>query len=69
MIPELAVLEIAKVRHADLIADAQSYHRAAAARRSRRARKQVDLGSRSPVRAGPELPRQRQESPVRQKVA
>jgi hypothetical protein len=69
MMNELAVFELARVRQADLIAEAQGYHRAAASRRRRRARKQADLGSRSPVRAGPRLPEQRQEAPVEQKVA
>lgn len=67
MLTELAILEVAKTKQADLIAEAQRYHRQAAARR--RARAQSELGSRSPVRAGPRLPRQRQEAPAEQKVA
>lgn len=67
MLTELAILEVAKTKQADLIAEAQKYHRQSAARR--RARKQADLGSRSPVRAGPRLPQQRHEAPVEQHVA
>jgi hypothetical protein len=66
MLTELAILEVAKTKHADLIAEAQRYHRAAARKRARR---EADLGSRSPVRAGPRVPQQRQEAPVEQKVA
>lgn len=69
MLTELAILEVAKTKQADLIAEAQRYHRRAAARR--RARAEADLGSRSPVRAGPRLPHQRQhqEAPAEQRVA
>lgn len=62
------LIDLAKTRHQELIAEADRHRILAAARRRRHAQR-ADLGSRSPVRAGPRVPQQRTESPAEQKVA
>jgi hypothetical protein len=64
------LVDLAKARHQELIAEADRHRILSAARRHRRRLAQrADLGSRSPVRAGPRLPQQRTEAQVEQKVA
>lgn len=63
------LIDIAHTRHQDLIAEADRHRILTAARRHRRQAAKVDLGSRSPVRAGPRLPKQRHETPLEQKVS
>lgn len=63
------LVDLAKARHEELIADADRHRILASARRRRRPAQRADLGSRSPVRAGPRVPQQRTESPIEEKVA